>query len=90
MKELGDRRGKLLLKRLNDLYDAETLEETRYLPGKYHELIGNRKGQWACDLDHPYRLIFEPQEKPIPSNADGKYLWIEIKAIEIVEIVDYH
>ena len=34
--------------------------------GHYHELTGDRKGEWACDLDQPYRLIFEPHEKPIP------------------------
>ena len=53
---------------------------------------GDRKGQWACDLDQPYRLIFEPHEKPIPKNAEGRYLWIEIeiKGVEIIEIVDYH
>lgn len=76
--------------RLRDLLAAETLEDVRYLPGHYHELVGNRKGQWACDLDQPYRLIFEPHENPIPTNKDGKYIWIEIKGVEIVEIENYH
>lgn len=35
-------------------------------------------------------LIFEPLEKPIPTDKDGKYIWIEIKAVEIIEITDYH
>jgi len=90
VKELGQRRADLLKKRLNDLRNADTLEDVRYLPGRYHELIGNRKGQWACDLDHPYRLIFEPHEDPIPTNASGQYLWLEIKGVEIIEIEDYH
>ena len=90
MKELGSRRGKLFLMRLNDLRDADTLEDTRHLPGNFHELTGNRKGQWACNLDQPYRLIFEPHEMPIPTNDHGQYRWIEIKGVEIVEIVDYH
>jgi len=89
-RELGAIRSKLLNIRLNDLRDAETLEDVRYLPGHYHELIGDRKGQWACDLDHPYRLIFEPHENPIPTNQVGNYLWVEIKGVEIVEIIDYH
>ncbi len=50
----------------------------------------DRKGQWACDLDHPYRLIFTPHETPIPTDPNGRYIWIEIKSVEIVEIVDYH
>lgn len=89
-KKMGDRRAELFLRRLSDLQTATTLEEVRYLPGNYHELSGNRKGQWACDLDQPYRLIFTPQERPIPTDKDGKYIWVEITAIEIVEIKDYH
>lgn len=89
-KELGKVRADLLLRRLRDLYHARTLEDVRYLPGRYHELTESRKGQWACDLDHPYRLVFEPHEDPIPTGEDGRYLWIEIKGVEIIEIVNYH
>ncbi len=89
-KVLGTKRSKLLKTRLDDLSAATTLEDVRHLPGRYHELTSNRKGQWSCDLDHPYRLIFEPHEDPIPTNEDGQYLWIEILGVEIIEIVDYH
>ncbi len=90
LKELGTVQGKIFLQRISDLYSAETLEDTRNLPGHYHELVGDRKGQWACDLDQPYRLVFEPHEDPIPTDEDGKYIWIEIKGIEIIEITNYH
>jgi len=90
IKKLGQRQAKLYKQRLDDLRDAETLEEVRFLPGNFHELIGTRKGQWACNLEHPYRLIFEPHENPIPTNDSGQYIWIEIKGVEIIEIVDYH
>lgn len=88
--ELGERRAKLFFIRLTDLRDAETLEDTRNLPGKYHELLNTRKGQWACSLDDPYRLIFAPQEEPIPTNENGQYIWKEIRGVDIIEIVDYH
>lgn len=88
--KLGLKRAKKLKQRLDDLSAASSLEDVRYLPGKYHELKGDRKGQWACDLDQPYRLIFEPHENPIPTNKDGQYLWIEILGVEIIEITDYH
>ena len=90
IKELGKIRAKLYKLRLSQLSAAETLEDVRFLPGNYHELTGNRKGQWACDLNQPYRLIFEPHEDPIPIDQSGKYLWIEIKGVEIVEIINYH
>lgn len=89
-KVMGLQRAKLYNIRLGDLAKAETLEDVRNLPGKYHELKENRKGQWACDLDQPYRLIFEPQEHPIPTDGAGKYIWFEIKGVEIIEIIDYH
>ena len=90
VRKLGAIRAKLYKQRLDDLYAANTLEEVRYLPGHYHEWVGNRKGQWACDLDQPYRLIFTPTARPIPTDPNGKYIWIEIDSIEIEEIENYH
>jgi len=58
--EWGSIRAKLFNQRLGDLLNAQTLEDVRNLPGNYHELVENRKGQWACNLDHPYRLVFIP------------------------------
>jgi len=90
LKELGKVRAEKFRLRLFQLHNAQDLEEIRHQPGQFHEHIGNRKGQWACDLDQPYRLIFEPQEKPIPTDPDGKYIWFKIKGVEIIEIINYH
>ena len=90
LKEMGKLRADLYKRRLTQLEDATTLEDVRYLPGNYHELKNNRKGQWACDLDQPYPLIFKPQENPIPTNEDGQYIWSDIKGIEVIEIINYH
>lgn len=89
-KEMGQIRANLYNKRLGDLRNSISLEDVRNLPGRYHELIGNRKGQWACDLDQPYRLLFKPHEDPIPIDEHGKYIWAEIKGVEIIEIINYH
>ena len=88
--KMGDKRAKLFVTRLNALRDAHTLEEVRNLPGRFHELKGDRKGQWGCDLDQPYRLVFAPHEDPIPTNEDGQYIWLKITGVEVIEIVDYH
>lgn len=45
--------------------------------GRCHELNGNRNGQYAMDLVHPYRLIFVVKGS-------------QINIAEIQEIVDYH
>jgi len=86
----GKIRAEKIRARMTQLKFAKTLEDVRYLPGNYHELSGDRKGQWACDLDQPYRLIFEPHEDPIPENVHGQYIWLEIIGVEIIEIVNYH
>ena len=90
LKEFGKLRATKIRARLTQLKFANTLEDVRFLPGNYHELIGDRKGQWACDLDQPYRLIFEPHEDPIPTNEHNQYIWIDILGVEIIEIVNYH
>ncbi len=90
LKELGKKRFDVFKRRMVVLVLVKNLEELRNQPGNWHELTGNRKGQWACSLDQPYRLIFEPIEKPIPTDKDGKYIWLEIKAIEVIEIANYH
>ena len=90
VRSFGQQRYKLLQRRIKMLQQAETLEDVRNVSGHFHELTENRKGQWACDLDQPYRLIFVPHENPIPQNENGQYVWIEIKGVELTEIVNYH
>ncbi len=89
-KEMGAHRAERFYKRLQTLMAADNFEDLRKSSGRFHELKGDRKGQWACDLDHPYRLIFEPYEKPIPINDTGGFAWNKVKIVEIIKIVDYH
>jgi len=58
LKEYGKIMASKIILRLSQLRDADTLEDVRHLPGRFHELIEDRKGQWACDLVHPYRADF--------------------------------
>jgi proteic killer suppression protein len=90
VKEFGKLRAEKIKTRLIQLRFATTLEEIRNLPGNYHELTNNRKGQWGCDLDQPYRLVFTPHENPIPTNDHGQYVWMEITGVEVIEVVNYH
>ncbi len=90
LKEFGKLRAEKIRLRLTQLEDAVSLEDVRFLAGNYHELLNDRKGQWACDLDQPFRLIFVPHEDPIPTDSDGRCIWIEITGVEIIEIVNYH
>lgn len=70
--------GEKIYQRIDEIDASDTVEEmVQYHIGRCHPLKGNRKGQYAMDLVHPYRLIFEQIED-------------EIKIANVMEIVDYH
>ncbi|GAB1543478.1 hypothetical protein NUACC21_61530 [Scytonema sp. NUACC21] len=89
-KKYGTDRAKRIRRRLDDLYDANVLEDMRNLPGRCHELLYDRAGQFSLDLDHPYRLIFEPANEPIPTKPDGGIDWTEVTAVRILGVEDTH
>jgi proteic killer suppression protein len=62
----------------------------RNLPGRCHELTGNRKGQISIDLEGPYRLLFEVADNPIPQKEDGGLKWSDVHTIRILGIEDTH
>lgn len=59
-------------------------------PHRCHELKGNKKGQLSIDLDHPYRLLFEPINDPLPMRPEGGLDWSQVTAIEIIGVEDTH
>jgi proteic killer suppression protein len=82
---------KLLKHRLDQLGGAKNLEAMRGVPQvRCHELKGNRVGTLAVDLAHPYRLIFEPANDPIPRKADGGLDWMKVTMIRVLAVEDYH
>ncbi len=90
-KKLGTRMVKLLQQRLAQLAAAGTLLDMKHLPGaRCHELHQDRKGQLAVDLEHPQRLIFEPNHDPVPTKPDGGLDWLQVTSILVIEITDYH
>lgn len=89
--EYGPRMAEVIKDRLAELADAESLEELRTLPkAKCHELTQNLKGCLAVSLVRPDRLVFKPDENPIPRKPDGGLDWSQVKRIAIVGIGDYH
>ena len=86
----GPRQSETLRRRLDQLRAAPTLGEMRNLPGRCHELTGDRAGQLSLDLVHPMRLIFEPADEPIPALEDGGLNWNQVRTVRILEIADTH
>lgn len=86
----GNNGARKLRQRLDELRAAEHLGLFRQLPGRLHELHGDRRGQLSLDLEHPYRLLFEAADDPPPLKDDGGLDWDRIRAVRILEIEDTH
>ncbi len=91
-KHLDKQNAKKLKQRLFELRAASSLDKISHLPPpRLHELDQDRNGQFAVDLKHPFRLIFEPDHDPVPRKSDGGIDRTLISAIKIIEVgVDYH
>jgi len=67
-----------------------TLEAMRNLPGRCHELRGNRAGPLSIDLDGPYRLLFKVGDNPIPLKPDGGLDWTKVTTIVVLGVENKH
>lgn len=86
----GAEEARRLRRRLDDLAAAENLGVMRTLPGRPHELKGDRSGQISIDLWHPYRLIVEPADDPSPRKPDGGLDWDLVTTVRILGIENTH
>lgn len=78
VKKHGQEMADKIHQRIDEIHAADTVEEMiRFKIGRCHPLHNNRKNQYAVDLVHPYRLVFEKMGD-------------EIQIVNIIEIVDYH
>lgn len=69
---------RLIHQRVDEIQAADSIEMlVQYSIGRCHQLEGNRKGEYAMDLVHPYRLIFEQNKT-------------DVKLVRIINIEDYH
>lgn len=74
----GREMAELIHQRIDEISAADSVEMMiQFHIGRCHALKLNRKGQYAVDLVHPYRLVFEKHGNTI-------------QIAHIVEIVDYH
>jgi proteic killer suppression protein len=64
--------------RINEIEAANSVDMlVSFGIGRCHQLSGNRKGEYAMDLVHPYRLIIEQVNE-------------KIEFVRIINIEDYH
>ena len=87
----GDHMARVIKMRMAVLKNARSLSQVPATPpDRRHMLRGDRHEQYAVDLVHPYRLVFEPNHDPIPRMEDGGVNLDEVTAITVIDIVDYH
>jgi proteic killer suppression protein len=90
-REYGAENGRLIMRRLTVLKEADSLADVpRDRPDRCHQLEGKRKDQFAVDLKHPFRLVFEPAHDSLPRRGDGGLDLVHITSICILDIEDYH
>lgn len=86
----GDRRGMLVMRRLDEIADSDTLEILIQVHPRCHPLKGDLKGLWSVDLEHPYRLIFEPATDPLPMLKSGGLDTGRVTTVRILKVEDTH
>ena len=90
-KAFGDRMARTIAMRMAVFRHARTLSMVPVTkPDRRHQLEGNRAGQYAVDLVHPKRLVFEPNHDPMPRKEDGGIDTDQVTAITVIEVIDYH
>ena len=91
VREYGKENAKMIMRRMLVLHAAECLADVpRRPPDRCHALSGKRQGQYAVDAKHPYRIIMEPANNPIPLLEDGSINTGSVTSIRILEVKDYH
>ncbi len=90
-KQYGERMAKTIAMRLAVLKHARTLSLVPTTPPeRRHRLAGKRKAQYAVDLVHPHRLVFEPRRSSsAPNDAEDGDAG-GVTATTVIEITDYH
>jgi toxin HigB-1 len=91
-KEFGDKCGKKIRQRLDEIAASDNMRILKLVHPRLHHLQGKRKKrmQHAMDLKHPYRLIIEPDQDPVPLLDDGGLDYEKITIVQVVEVEDYH
>lgn len=90
-REFGDRMARTIQMRLQLLRHAPSLADVPTTPPpRRHQLSQDRDEQFAVDLVHPYRLIFEVNQDPIPRKEDNGVDVTKVTAVKVLEVADYH
>jgi len=90
-KTYGERMAKVIMMRMAVLKAARNISSVPATPPeRRHLLRGDRDEQFAVDLVHPHRLVFEATHTLLPRRADGGIDIERVTSITILDVIDYH
>lgn len=88
-KKYGHERARKITQRIREFEAALNLHDINLNPkAKLHPLKGDRHGQYAVDVIHPFRLILMPSKCAVIDD-DVSFLK-KVEAVEFIEVVNYH
>lgn len=82
--------GRVVIRRLATIAAAEAMVHLVNVPGRFHALTGDRKGQYAMEVSQRQRLILEPGNNPLPRAPDGGVDLGRVTLVRILGVIDYH
>lgn len=90
-RQYGTVNGDRIASRLVEMEAVNTLADLFAIPqARCHAMTADRRGQFSVDVEHPYRLFFEPADEPVPTKSDGSIDLARVKAVRVLEIADPH
>jgi proteic killer suppression protein len=90
LKVYGERRAKVIMRRLDDLRAATVLDDLRHAPGDLHAYRHRTDHTLTMDLPDGWRLYLRPADSPLPLQADGKTLdWTRTQSFTVVDISNH-
>ena len=89
--EYGASNARKIMMRLSEMYSVDNLSQISVLPPpRRHVLSGDRAGQFAVDIKHPFRIVFVPDHDNIPTLECGGVDVSKVIRIKVIWIGDYH
>lgn len=82
--------GRVVLRRLATIEAAEAMVHLTNVPGRFHALSGDRKGQYVLSVSDRQRLLLEPVGNPLPRAADGGVDLARVTKVRVLGVTDYH
>ena len=91
VKAWGLENARKILQRIGEIYAADTLADLYKLPqARCHKLKADRERQYAVDVVHPYRLVFEPAGTPESYMEGAEVIASKVTRVRLLEVVNYH